>query len=404
MTVGSTPDTGGSEALLAAQAQAWRLGFPPALEAEFRAHSAASAAMFIRGTLPWLTLMYLLVLGAIAFATHDDAATLWRNEALLPAGLSLAILWAAFPFRRLDRHLSTLMGLGMLGALALMTRGVFLVDHTPLGRPVSYCVVYVLLIIFALARLRLRQSLAATGLALGIVVVSTLAEGLEPDWLSFAFYFPMTAILCAVVGYLIEYRERTDFLGARLLAIDKTRLEEMQVTAARDGQRRQLLATYLEHVSGNLTPTEIAGRSLRFLIEHAGALVGTVYLVDGERLRRAASWALEGELRSSSDIGRGETLIGQAAENGRRMRLRHLPADYHPISTATGRASPAELLVEPVAHNGVVLAVIELGALQALEDHQVELIDRIGKAMANALVAANARDALARANMVDFTI
>ena len=212
MTTGTRDANATIGELEAARERVWQLAFPAALETQFRAEGATKAATYIRRTLPWLTLMYLLVLGAIWFGVDDAAATLWRNQALLPAGLSMVALWIAVMIPRLDRHLSTIMGIAMLGALALMTRGVFLVDHVPLGRPVSYCVVYVLLIIFALSRLRLRQSLLMTAMALAIVLVSAEAEGLKPDWLAFAFYFPMTAILCAVVGYMIAGGLQSVFL------------------------------------------------------------------------------------------------------------------------------------------------------------------------------------------------
>lgn len=404
MTTGSAHDDTLLEQLHAAQAQAWKLRFPDSIERDFRRQYDEKSLAFVRRTLPWLTLMYVLVLVAILVGVDNADADRWRNQALLPGGGSLLVLWLALPFRRLDRHIGLLAGIAMLGALAIMTRGVFLVDQTALGRPVSYCVVYVLLIIFALARQRLRQALAATATAFALVLLSTGIERLQPDWLAFAFYFPMTAVLCAVVGYMIEHGERTAYIGTRILAIEKQRLEAMQESAARDAHRRQLLGEYLELVSGNPTATEIAGRSLKFLVDAVGAQVGVAYLVEGTRLRRAADWALAGESSSPYDLGRGETVIGQAVANARPQRLRHLPPDYHRISTGVGSASPAELLIEPVVHAHDVLAVIELGKLTPFSDDDIALAERICRAMAGVLVAANARDALARARLDEFTI
>lgn len=389
--------------LQAAREHVWRLRFEPALESEFRRQGAMDSTTYIRRTLPWLTLMYALVLAAIALGVDDNIATRWRNEALLPAGLSLVMLWAALPFRALGRHLALIMGLAMAGALVLMTRGVFLVDQTALGRPVSYCVVYVLLIIFALSRLRLRQALALTGGALAIVLLLAATGDLQPDWLAFVFYFPMTAILCAVICYMIEFRERSEFLASQILSIEKTRLEQMRESVARDARRQQAIGQYFKQVAGNPTPTEIAGRTLAFLVEHTGAQVGVVFLASGERLRRAAAWGLQGETRSPEDLGLGETLLGQAARDRRRLRQDHLPPGYHVIRTGIGEMSPAELLVEPVCSEEDTLAVIELGALARFDDDAVDLVAQVARTMAGALVAAQARDALARAGIDDFT-
>lgn len=389
------------DALHREQENLWQLGFAPALEADFRSASADTAATYIRRTLPWLTLMYGLVLAAFALGNDDPLAARWREQALLPAGLTLAVLWLALPFPAMQRWLAPLMGLAMAGALVLMTRGVFLVDQSPLGRLVSYCVVYVLLTIFALSRLRLRQALAATGLALTAIAISVISESLQPDWLSFVFYFPMTAILCAMVCYMIEYHARAGFIASRVLAVEKTRLEHLQEAGRRDARRQQRLGQYLRLVAGNPTPSEIAHRTLGFLCEHAGAQVGTIYLSRGDRLLRTASCGLDGAGHQDNDLGRGETLIGQAAENRGRLRLVQVPADYCTISSATGSAPPTELLIEPVCQEDHTLAVIELGSLHRFSDEAVDLVDHLAPAMAGALVAALAREALSG---VDFDL
>ncbi len=383
------------------QTNLWKLHFASALERDFRAHSAAAASLYIRRTLPWLTLMYILVLSAIVFGSNDPLAQLWREQALLPAGLSLVILWLALPIRALAPWLALIMGLAMAGALVLMTRGVFLVDQSALGRPVSYCVVYVLLIIFTLSRLRLRQALAVTGLASLAITASVLIEHLSPDWLAFAFYFPMTAILCAVACYMIEYHERAGFLSTRVIAVEKMRLEHLQETARRDARRQELLGHYLRLVAGNPPPVEIATRTLEFLSSHTDAQVGTIYLARGERFFRAASRGLDGIGTDADELGRGETLIGQVAENRRRLRLSQVPADYCTIRSATGAARPAEILVEPVCQEETTMAVIELGSLHRFSDDATDFVDHLAPAMAAALVAAFAREALSG---VDFDL
>lgn len=401
---GTRQSAGMKDSLQAAQADLWRLRFPPDMEREFRANYDRQSVVVIRKILPWITALYLVIAGVMMLALHGDAVETWRDNAVYPVGGALVFLWIAFASRRLDRHVAAVVMCALVVATASALRGLFLVEGSEVSRYGSYTLFYLVLLTYSLSRLRLRQALATTVLVLGIVLADIGFENLRPDWLAFSQYFVIVSGFCAVLGYVLEHRERADWLKSKQLAHDKEEIQRMRAAAEADSRRQRLTGQYLELVAGNLTAVEIANRSLKFLIEHAGAQIGAVYAFDGERLRRTASWALGGELASPDQLGRGETLVGQVARDARRLRLEHLPADYHRIRSGAGDVSPRELLLEPARYQGNVLAVIELGALAAFDETALDLVDHVARAMAATLVAANARDALARAGMDEFAI
>lgn len=380
------------------------LKFPAALERLFRARHAAQALDVINRMLPWVTLLYVAAALVMYLGASEKAFAIWIDNALWPVAAGLAWLWIARFTGLLARNVHLHTGTVLAVALFASVRTIFVLGNEPGVVYVTYQVIYLLFIAFTVAQLRMPLALLAMVLAGVAVVVDTYAEHLVADWLAFGQYFVATTLISAVIGYIMEHRERHEWLKSEQSALEKQEMLALQARAAVDAQQQRILGKYLELVAGNLTATEIAGRSLKFLVEHMHAQIGTVFLADEGRLRRAASWGLDGETRTADELGRGETLIGQAAEDGRRLRLTHLPADYHPITTATGSASPAELLVEPVRFQGTTLAVLELGALQAFGANDIALIDHVVPALAGTLVAANARDALARAGMADFAI
>lgn len=381
--------------LRAAQDSLARLAFPLAVEPEFQREYNQQSILQVIRILPWITALYLGIgVLMLAFPMPGPEIATWRDNALLPVGAVLAFLWITLAPRRLDAWINPILVTALAIALIVVTRCVFLIEGSALARYTSYSVIYLVLITFALSRLRLRYALATTGLALASVVLSAFAENLTPDWLAFSQYFLFSSGFCAVLGYLLEQRERADWLHRQQRALEVHELSMLRARADAGSRRQQRLGDYQQCISGNPTPNEIVSRTLSFLIDNTGAQVGTIFVAQGERLLRAAASGMSGDARLASDLGRGETLIGQAADNRRRMRLFHLPEDYCVIATATGSARPAELLIEPVHREGKTLAVIELGSLQRFSDEVIDLVDHLAPVMAGALIAAIARDAL----------
>ena len=69
--------------------------------------------------------------------------------------------------------------------------------------------------------------------------------------------------------------------------------------------------------------------------------------------------------------------MGQAAVEGKTIRLTDVPSDYIKISSALGDATPAHLVVMPVMFEEQVLGVIELGALRPFSEVNQAFLDQL---------------------------
>ena len=77
----------------------------------------------------------------------------------------------------------------------------------------------------------------------------------------------------------------------------------------------------------------------------------------------------------------GEGLIGQAAQEKRRILLSEVPSDYVTISSGLGASAPLNIIILPIVFEGSVRAVVELASLsefslthQAFLDQLIEMI------------------------------
>jgi len=139
---------------------------------------------------------------------------------------------------------------------------------------------------------------------------------------------------------------------------------------------------------------EVLGENvLSFLAEYLDAQVGAAYVAEAhDRFRYTAGYAFtppaDPLLRS------GDGLLGQAARNGRPLRIRQVPADHLPVSSSLGRSRPVEIIAAPALIDGRVEAVIELGFFRRLEAADEELLERVSEALAVAVRSSRDRSRL----------
>jgi len=137
----------------------------------------------------------------------------------------------------------------------------------------------------------------------------------------------------------------------------------------------------------------LGDRVLNFLSTYLDAQVGAVYIAEGDNFRRFASHAMVPEQRDEV-LRPGDGLLGQAAAQDRPVHVRHVPEGYLPVSSSTGRAQPAELLIAPASVDGVVYAVLELGFFHPVTPADRDLVERISESLAVAVRASRDRTRL----------
>jgi len=135
---------------------------------------------------------------------------------------------------------------------------------------------------------------------------------------------------------------------------------------------------------------------LEYLAQRLGSVVGAMYVFDDHGgLRRIANYGFSRELDASHALlQKSETLVGQAANEHRLIRLDQVPADYLRVSSGLGEGLPMSGVVAPIDRDGDVNGVIELGFLRPLEDRDVELLQSIAGNVGASAEAARFRQRL----------
>ena len=140
-----------------------------------------------------------------------------------------------------------------------------------------------------------------------------------------------------------------------------------------------------QRIQGDHRLEDIGQLALEYLATYLKAHVGAGYVADcNGGFSLFGGYALPRE-RLAEKLLRDEGLVGQAARSRQLLHVRDVPADYLPVSSSTGQAKPAELLVAPAVENGEVFAVIELGFYRPVSDAERNLLERASEMLAVAI-------------------
>jgi signal transduction histidine kinase/CheY-like chemotaxis protein len=106
---------------------------------------------------------------------------------------------------------------------------------------------------------------------------------------------------------------------------------------------------------------------------------GTIYHLDGNNddseLTLLSSYAHIGVLRVADNIPLGEGLVGQCAEEKKRILLTDVPPDFITVSSSLGAARKVSIIVLPVLFEGQTKAVIEMATLQTFSPGSLAFLE-----------------------------
>ncbi|WP_345245031.1 CHASE3 domain-containing protein, partial [Pigmentiphaga soli] len=162
-----------------------------------------------------------------------------------------------------------------------------------------------------------------------------------------------------------------------------------------------------EQVAGQPGLGELGRTILDFLSRYVGVAVGALYVRrDDGSLGRAASYGFsrEGE-QAEQNFHEGEGLVGQAAMGNRVIRLDDVPADYLKVTSGLGGSEPRQLVLQPIASDGVVNGVVELGFMRPVAERDLEFLQlassSMGAYVSAALYRQRLRDALSETQQLN---
>jgi CheY-like chemotaxis protein/methyl-accepting chemotaxis protein len=163
-----------------------------------------------------------------------------------------------------------------------------------------------------------------------------------------------------------------------------------------DWQKAGLVALSVE-LRGELDPTEVAARVMRYLSRRLEAPAAAIYISpDGRTLQRVASQGMgadsEGKARESFRLGEG--LVGEAARAGEVSVVNELPPGYLRVESALGSAEPRSLFLVPYLRLDRVVAVLELASFKPVGGRERELVESTREMIAIAFEVARSRASL----------
>jgi signal transduction histidine kinase/HAMP domain-containing protein/ActR/RegA family two-component response regulator len=151
----------------------------------------------------------------------------------------------------------------------------------------------------------------------------------------------------------------------------------------RANEEQDWLKTNLARISGLMQGRrdlfEVAQMIMNELAPAANSLHGAFYLVEpdgsgADVLRPIAGYGVTGTART---FAVGESLVGQAALERKRILVRQAPPDYIRISSGLGHAEPASVVIVPVLFEEEVLAVLELASFGAFSPLHLAFLDQL---------------------------
>jgi signal transduction histidine kinase/HAMP domain-containing protein/ActR/RegA family two-component response regulator len=94
-------------------------------------------------------------------------------------------------------------------------------------------------------------------------------------------------------------------------------------------------------------------------------------------LRFQAGYGFEERKHLSTSFRLGEGLVGQCAQEKKRILLTDVPSDYVKISSGLGEAAPLNIIVLPVLFEGAVRAVVELASFSPFSVTHQAFLDQL---------------------------
>lgn len=210
------------------------LRFPAPLEQAFRRH-VQHRAIDLLNYAWWAILGFYIFLGLLTWTqlqAFSDPVYLDQNEEVwwwifLSEGVVIAALLGLPRLPHLDRWYRFYVALTAMTAASIITIGTSAFPDSFFNQHSSYVVILIIAIIYGIGGLRLAPAMIAciSSAALSFLVIRHYE--LWYNWGHFSQYVVLANAVGILLGYLLEHRDRTMFLQAELLGLEKRKMDQL---------------------------------------------------------------------------------------------------------------------------------------------------------------------------------
>lgn len=163
-----------------------------------------------------------------------------------------------------------------------------------------------------------------------------------------------------------------------------TMIGNLRLTTERNTEQDWLktnLARFTNMLQGQRDLSTVGRMLLSELAPLVGAQHGVIYQVEAEAdltsLRLLSTYADHAAHGHPARLQIGDGLIGQCAQDARRILVTDLPKNVTPIGSGLFKARPRNAIVLPVLSEGQVKAVIELASIGSFTELQLSFLDQL---------------------------
>jgi signal transduction histidine kinase/ActR/RegA family two-component response regulator len=177
-------------------------------------------------------------------------------------------------------------------------------------------------------------------------------------------------------------------------------IRNLKDTTLRNNEQAWLktnLANFNRMLQGQRDLATVGGLILSELAPVVAAQQGLLYIManrtSAPELKLLATYAHSERRTVKETFQLGESLVGQAAMEKKRIFLSDIPSDYVTVSSGLGQSRPINIVVLPILFEGEVKAVVELSSLNPFSSTHEAFLDQLTESIGIVLntIEANTR-------------
>lgn len=190
-------------------------------------------------------------------------------------------------------------------------------------------------------------------------------------------------------------RTSADEVGNLALAFKDLIEENKQRTAEMNDQSwlNQNLSEILKSIQGDVNLKSMADKVITTTAELIQAGCGAFYVLKNDLLILVGTYGYKKRKNLSNKFALGESLVGQAALEGKSILLNDLPDEYIHITSGLGENPPKTIIVLPLLINQKALGVIELALFKELSSIQQQFLEQLSNNLGVVIESINSREA-----------